>query len=190
MLRALPIRFYIIVFLILIVGNTYLYRAVFASSSLTVSVLATGEGSAVLVQSPFGGTILLNTDKDAGILRALGTSLPPWQRSIDLLVLTQSKSGAVGGLPDVFERYQVFHLIRFGPSGTKSIEEKITAATQAEGVAPIAAPYGARLTIDGNTHIDILPNTLTISHGKSLLSISSSTPRGKYLLTGETVERK
>ena len=52
-------------------------------------------------------TILVDTGPDAGILRALGLALPMWQRSIDAVILTGTKTSFVGGLPEVQDRYRV-----------------------------------------------------------------------------------
>ncbi len=91
----------------LLLANVSLYRAIFAPHALQVRVLDVGKGDATLVRTPDGATLLIDTGPDASILRALGTALPPWQRTIDAVILTNAKKPSAGGLPDVLSRYRV-----------------------------------------------------------------------------------
>ena len=105
--RSLPISFYTLLLLILVAANVFIYRTVLSPHALEVQVLEVGKGDATLVRAPNGATILVDTGPDASILRALGLTLPPWQRKIDVVILTGTKKSAIGGLPDVLRRYTV-----------------------------------------------------------------------------------
>jgi len=107
MLRTLPVSLYLILLLVLSAANISFYRTLSTTRAIEVRALDVGEGKATLVRMPNGATILINTGPDASILRALGNTLPPWQREIDLVLLTGSKKSEVGGLPDVLNRYVV-----------------------------------------------------------------------------------
>lgn len=166
MWRELPRSFYTVLFFIFIAGNISVYQAILAPPTLGVTVLEVGKGNAVLVHTPNGKTILVDTGPDAGILRALGLALPMWQRNIDAVILTGMKASFVGGLPDVESRYRVSKRIPIGGS---------------------AAPYGTSLIFD-NARIEIIaPATLSISYGATTFTISSSTPKGVYTSNGETI---
>ncbi|MCX6787927.1 MAG: hypothetical protein NT108_02045 [Candidatus Kaiserbacteria bacterium] len=107
MQSELPRRFYFLLLSVLLVGNISVYHVLLAPRVLTAVPLDVGKGSATLFHTPSGATILIDTGPDASILRALGKELPPWQRRIDVVLLTSGKSSAVGGLPDVLSHYQV-----------------------------------------------------------------------------------
>lgn len=166
MRRELPRGFYIGLFFVLIAGNINAYKAILAPRALTVNVLEAGKGKAVLVSTPNSKTILIDTGPDASTLRALGESLPVWQRDIDAVILTSSAAGYAGGLPAVEARYRISKLIRIGG---KDI------------------PYGTSITFDGSRIEITAPATLTISSGSSVFNISSSTPTGTYASDGQTV---
>lgn len=152
-------NFYFIIFFILLATNFLIFQAILAPRTLEVTVLEIGKGDATLLQTPNGKTILIDTGPDASILRALGTTLQPWQRTIDAVILTNEKSASTGGLPDVMNRYHIPTPLRFGT---------------------ITTPYGARIALDA-VYIDILaPGIFTISYGSASFSISSSTPKGVY----------
>ena len=160
---------YALLFLALIATNISVYRMIFAPPVLIVSMLEVGKGHAALVRSPSGKTILIDTGPDASILRALGEALPPWQRRIDAVILTGTKTSLVGGLSEVENRYDVSTRMHFGDR---------------------VAPYGTVLLFD-NIRIEIIaPSTLTISYGATSFRISSTTPVGSYISDGETVTTK
>ena len=163
---------YLLVCVGLLIGNVKVYRAVLAPPVLKVSMLevgpSAGGGSAVLVQSPGGHTILIDTGPDASILRALGTALPVWQRNIDTVILTSTKSSLVGGLPEVQSRYRIGTLMQIGDHAT---------------------PYGTSLALDGSEIKIIAPGVLTVFYGFTSLNISSSTPKGIYISDGKTITK-
>lgn len=161
--------FLFICVVILAVANVSVYRATLAPHALEVSVLDVGEkGSATLVRTPGGMTVLVNTGPDASILRALGGALPLWQRRVGAVVLTGARPALAGGLPDVEHRYRVGAIVRAGG-------ERV--------------PYGASLVFDG-AHITVIsPDIFSVSYDASSLTISSTTPVGVYLSDGITVTK-
>ncbi|HEY4500724.1 MAG TPA: hypothetical protein VJI70_00425 [Candidatus Paceibacterota bacterium] len=164
----LPRSFYWILFVVLIFANVSVYRAIFAEPILVVTVLEVGNGDAVLVQTPTHKTVLIDTGPDASILRALGSTLPMWQRKIDAVILTSSAARSAGGLPAVQSRYRISKVIRIGDATT---------------------PYGTSFIFD-NSNIKILaPATFQISYGSSVFNISSSTPAGVYTSDGKIINQ-
>jgi len=128
-------RFWIIFLCILIAANTLIYREILTPKSLEMAVFEVGKSSAILVRTPSGKTILIDTGADASILRALGTALPEWQRSINAIILTSDKAAQTGGLQSITNRYHVAHILRFGSSDL---------------------PYGTKITLDADATIEVL----------------------------------
>lgn len=197
MLSNLPRNFYIVLFLILIAGNISVYQILFMPHELKVTVAGAGKGIVVLLQqNSHPKTILINTGSDASILRVLGEHISPWQRNIDAVILTSAETRFMGGLQEIANRnYRIENLIRFGAQGSKSAEAAIAATAIAAGstaekdLHQASAMYGARLSFE-NTHIDILsPESITISYGVSILTVSSSTPSGVFISDGVSIKR-
>jgi len=68
-----------------------------ANAPSQVSVLAVGDGQAVLLRSP-NGAILIDTGPTPQRLKdELGAQLPPWQTTLDAIVITAPTLGHVGG---------------------------------------------------------------------------------------------
>ena len=69
--RELPRSFYLLLFVVLILGNVSIYREIFAAEVLKVSILEVGKkGSAVLMRSPSGATIPSRRAAVASVIRA------------------------------------------------------------------------------------------------------------------------
>lgn len=162
-----PTWMYVLVFVGLLIGNVKVYQAIFAPPVLEVTKFDVGKGSAILVRSPSGKTLLIDTGSDASILRALGVTLPMWQRKIDVVILTSTKSSSVGGLPDVQRRYHISQIMRIG---SKDI------------------PYGIPLLFDGARIEIFFPEILSVFYGSTSLAISSSTPAGVYISDGVSIK--
>ena len=168
--RLLLKRFYAILILILLAANVCVYQTIFEPHLLQISVLDVGPpaggGSSVLIRTPNNKTILVDAVPDASILRAIGTSLPEWQKNIDEILLTSAKSNFTGGLPEVLNKYHAPAPLSFGTSDF---------------------PYGSQISLDAVSIKIISPDVLTISFVNTSLSISSSTPKGVYTSDGKTI---
>ena len=161
-------NFYIILFLILLAANFLIYKTIFAPATLQISILEVGKGDSFLIRTPNKKTLLVDAGPDASILRALGTALPEWQRNIDIVILTNSKTSSTGGLPEVTSHYRIPTPINFGTN---------------------TVPYGARLVLDTVSIKIISPATLSISYGSTSLNISSSTPAGTFISDGKVITK-
>jgi competence protein ComEC len=98
-------------FVLLALFGTVLVARLSASaedpSHLQVTFLDVGVGSAILAQSG-SERILVNAGPEGNAtVQALDRILPPWQRALNLVVLTDSTSTHSGGLDSVVQRYRV-----------------------------------------------------------------------------------
>ena len=76
--------------------------------NLRISFLDIGQGDAILIQTPAHQNILIDGGPSPqAISLELGKKLPFWDRTIDLVVLTQPHADHVTGLVEVLQRYKV-----------------------------------------------------------------------------------
>lgn len=75
---------------------------------LHVHALDVGQGDAILVVSPSGRRMLVDGGPSpSAVLDGLGRRFAPWDRRLDIVVLTHPDADHVGGLPAVLDRYAV-----------------------------------------------------------------------------------
>ena len=82
---------------------------------LHVSILNVGQGDAILIQTPNRQNILIDGGPSPqAIGLELGKKLPFWDRTIDLVILTQPQADHVAGLIEVLQRHKVQQIIEPG----------------------------------------------------------------------------
>lgn len=92
---------------------------------LHVSILDVGQGDAILIQTPNGQDILIDGGPSPkAISLELGKKLPFWDRTINLLVLTQPQADHVTGLVEVLQNYEVQQAIEPGIAYSSAIYQQ------------------------------------------------------------------
>jgi ComEC/Rec2-related protein len=95
-----------------IVAGAELVAAARPDGRLHLSVLSVGAASAVLVTTPDGGLVLVDGGSDPQRLaQAVGSSLAPTVRTIDVLIITGGERGAVAGVAGLHPHYDVSHVV-------------------------------------------------------------------------------
>jgi competence protein ComEC len=83
-----------------------------------VVILDVGQGDAILVEGARGGRLLVDGGPDPGrLLVALDRRVPPWDRRIDVLILSHPHEDHVAGLAQLLERYRVGRVFEPGMIG-------------------------------------------------------------------------
>jgi beta-lactamase superfamily II metal-dependent hydrolase len=105
--------------MILATGTTAL--AAQPDGRLTITFLSVGpagfpaQGEAILIHTPDNKTILIDGGLDSTSLgQELDNRLPFWQRSLDVLMLTNDRTDHLTGLQDIVTRYQVGEVLDAG----------------------------------------------------------------------------
>src|SRR5581483_6892798 len=127
-------------------------------SALTVTFLAL-PGEAAVIQAPNGRTVLVNGGSSgAGLLRELGGILPPWQRAIDLVIVTSPRQDHVAGLEELFARYKVAGIIEPDVAQPTAVFRRVSGA-----VPRLAVQAGDQLDLGGGARLTLLSPTTVFS---------------------------
>jgi len=126
------------------------------SGVLTVAFLDVGQGDAIFVESPTGAQVLIDGGKGRSVLRGLGALMAPGDRSLDVVMATHPDLDHIGGLPEVFARYEVGLFLEPGVSDDGSDAAALYEAVAAEGLAPIQARAGMKLALGGGAFLEVL----------------------------------
>ncbi|MFH1866507.1 MAG: ComEC/Rec2 family competence protein [Patescibacteria group bacterium] len=98
-------KYYLITAVLLLVAAWLVFSA--SPGNLEVYFFDVGQGDAILIKTPSGGTVLIDGGPDRKILRHLGSALPFSKRTIDLMILSHPHADHVTGLVGVLERYKI-----------------------------------------------------------------------------------
>jgi len=84
------------------------------SQLLEVTFFDVGQGEAIFIETPSRHQILIDGGPSSLILEKLSESLPFWDRTIDLIVLTHPEHDHLAGLIEVLKRYKVENILWTG----------------------------------------------------------------------------
>jgi competence protein ComEC len=124
------------------VGLVFAHRP---DGTTRITVLDVGQGDAILVEGGRGGRLLVDGGPDPDrLLIELDRRLPPWDRRIDVVVLTHPHEDHVAGLALLLSRYRIGRVFEPGMRGPGPGYAQWTS----ELAAPDAPPRGRLFTGD------------------------------------------
>jgi competence protein ComEC len=116
---------------------------------LHVVALDVGQGDAILVVTPGGRRMLVDGGPSpSALLEQLGRRLAPWDRRLDVVVLTHPDLDHVGGLSAVLERFEVAQIVDPRLEAASGEAAAWEAAVASEGAAVHRAVAGGRIVLD------------------------------------------
>lgn len=151
-----------VVILVLLVGVLAISYAAAREDhrgTLTISFLNVGEGNATFIEAPSGRQVLIDGGPDASVLRQLGSAMPWYDHSIDIVVSTSPDADDATGLVDVLERYDISYILRSSVESTAPIWrafKNAVAADEKKGTKTVIAQRGQILDLGSGAYIEIL----------------------------------
>lgn len=151
----------------------------------TLHMLDVGQGDALLFEVDDGTQILIDGGRDMTVLRQLSHVMPPWDRTIDILVATHPDADHIGGLVDVMERYRISTIVTSNAQKTTPVTEAFDEAAGDADLMPFREAVGL---ITGDIDVKtIWPVDDAFDHDANESSIVLFIDDGLYqlLLTGD-----
>lgn len=142
-----------------------------------VTFLDVGAGDALLVRDVAGKSGLIDVGSGKKLLLAqLGTTLPFWSRSLDLLVLLGTEGAHAGAAADLSSHYAFQHVVLPTAPARPSLAATELRAGLSAGVIALAASSTAEIRTAGGVTIDSLPiGTASAPHLLVLIHIGGVT---------------
>ena len=143
---------------ILFAANFFIWYAVSAEERgiLTVAFLDVGQGDAIFIESPTGKQILLDGGPDGSVLSGIGALLPFYDRSIDMLIVSNPDKDHFAGFIDVLKNYQVGNIMEPGTIPNTEIYKIFKEFVREEGATSVLARRGMNIDLGGGVYLQIL----------------------------------
>jgi len=162
----------------LAIATTFVWRAAFdrPGGLLRLTVLDVGGAGAVLIQSPTGRSVLIDSGPSpVALAEALGRRLPFHDSGIDVFVMSGSPGETCAGLQGLLGRFPVtLALVPMRISGPGCREAEAWLATS--GTRFSRASSGMAIDLGGNARLGVL------SSSESGLALSLVDHRARFLL--------
>ncbi len=126
------------------------------NGKLTVAFLNIGQGDAIFIESPTGTQMMIDGGPGAIVLRELGKVMPFYDRSIDLLLVSNPDKDHMAGFLDVLRSFKVATVVEPGTVGASAEYRSLEDATEKEGARRIVAQRGQKLDLGGGAYLEIL----------------------------------
>ena len=127
--------------------------------TLTVSFLNIGQGDAIFIDAPSGRHVLIDGGPDSSVLRELGTVMPWYDRSIDVVIPTHPDKDHIAGLVDVLGRYKVDYVLQSSVQGSTptwdALEREIDEKKQS-GLRVMSAQRGQVVDLGDGAYLEVL----------------------------------
>ncbi|GIW12697.1 MAG: competence protein ComEC [Tepidiforma sp.] len=152
---------------------------------LTVDVLDVGQGDAILLTTPHGTEVLVDTGPSAlRLARELGAAMSPFDRRIELVIISHPQEDHIGGLPGLAERFRIGAVLTNGDrNDTLTADLAVQVSTGRE----VVGSAGDHFDIDGVTFQVLWPTADQTSddlNARSLVVLVTYAGR-TILLTGD-----
>lgn len=118
-------------------------------------MLDIGQGDAFLVRTPGGSDLLIDGGPDRRVLTELGAVLPPWDRTLELVIATHDDQDHIAGIAELLDVYSVKTLLR-NPQDHPTPFAVALDAWNTRGIQVIEAYHGDRIDIEENIWLEVL----------------------------------
>ncbi len=158
---------------LLFVAMLFIWYAVAAEDRgglLTVAMLDIGQGDGIFIESPTGNQIMIDGGSPGSVLRPLGKVMPFYDRTIDMLMVTNPDKDHFGGFLDILRAYKVGVVIEPGTAGASAEYPALESLIKENGAPRILAARGQKIVLGGGAVLEILfpdrdPSGMTTNEG-------------------------
>ncbi|OGY25902.1 MAG: hypothetical protein A2Z24_02365 [Candidatus Woykebacteria bacterium RBG_16_44_10] len=179
-----------LIFNSLIVSNILIWSFFFTlpDAKLHLKIYDVGQGDAIFLRTAGDFRILVDGGPSNKVLEYLGTDLPFYSKSIDLVILTHPQADHLTGLVEAVKRYNIKSLWVSDAKNETRIFSKWQAVLQESEIDPVVVNQGDKLILPDGTEIRVLsPRKEGMNQDVNSASVVVLVSYGNFdaLLTGD-----
>ncbi len=126
-------------------------------NNLRVSILNVGQGDAILVQTPGHHKILIDGGPSPQAIKLeLSKKLPFWDRTIDLIIVTQPQADHITGLVEILRNYNVKHVVTSKITYNSLVYNQMLNLIQSKRIKYSHAHAGQEISYGDGIKIEVL----------------------------------
>lgn len=122
----------------------------------TFAMLDVGQGDSLFIESPTGTQVLVDGGPPKKILSQLARVMSHFDRSIDMIIITNPDLDHIGGFLDVLDVYKVGVVVHSGTYNDSTTYEKLKMRIKEEGAKELVARRGMIFDLGEATKIEVL----------------------------------
>ncbi len=124
---------------------------------MTVAFLNIGQGDAIFIESPNGNQMLIDGGPPSGALsREIGKLMPFYDRSIDMIMVSNPDKDHLGGFVDLVNSYNVASVIEPGTTGASSEARVLKKEIENKKIKYFSARRGERIMLGDGAYLEVL----------------------------------
>lgn len=135
---------------------------------LTVAFLDVGQGDAIYIEAPNGNQLMIDGGPGSAVLSRLSEVMPFYDRTIDVLLVSNPDSDHISGFVEVLKRFSVLQVIEPGTEPTTGVYNAFESAAVA-AVYKVEGKEGQRIVLDRSrgVYFDVLFPDQDVSEWKT-----------------------
>jgi beta-lactamase superfamily II metal-dependent hydrolase len=127
----------------------YIWRNEHRPPVLEVYFFKLNKGRSIFIHTPHNSTILIDGGQSSDVIREITKVLPFYRRRIDVVIATREEAKNIGGLVNVFKRFEIGKIIVPEMLGTSSALYALEKVRKEKKVPKEKVQKGDSLQIDG-----------------------------------------
>lgn len=153
---------YKIKYLILIIifsGAVFIWSIIFSFANgefLEVYFFDVGQGDGIFIETPNKKQVLIDGGPDKTILEKLNETMPFYDKTIDLIVLTHPDADHITGLISVLEHYDVEFILFSGIENETSVYREWQELIEGKNISLVLAQSGQKVILDQDIFLEII----------------------------------
>ncbi len=136
---------------ILAISNLAIFHALYLEKdrdTLLVAFLDVGQGDAIYIEAPNGNQILFDAGPNAKVVSELGRVMPWYDKSLDMIVVTNPDKDHIAGFIPILKRFDVSYLLEPGTENKSQTNMELKELVKTKGLETILARRGLEIILD------------------------------------------